>query len=193
MLFCAVQDAPASEKIAFSPIDENWIARIGADDVSALEQLYRTTGRAVYTYALSLVKNPTDAQDLVQDTYLKIQASAHLYRPMGKPMAWIFTITRNLAYTRLSSNRNHVSTEDCDLENDPQYAYVHHPDDRLVLQSALRILTQEEREVIFLHCIAGMKHREIAADLDQSISTVLSRYHRALKKLKNYLKKEGGF
>ena len=85
-------------------IDESLIVRIGRDERDALEELYRLTERPLYSYVLAIVKNPHDTQDIVQETYLKIRSCAHLYRPQGKPMAWIFTIARNLALNFIRLN-----------------------------------------------------------------------------------------
>ena len=63
--------------------------------------------------------------------------------------------------------------------------------DKLVLYGALKILKEEERQIVLLHTTAGLKHREIAADLGMPLATVLSKYSRAMKKLKNYLREEG--
>ena len=60
-----------------------------------------------------------------------------------------------------------------------------------MLAAALKTLGDEERKVVLLHAVSGLKHREIAQDLGLPLSTVLSRYNRALKKLKRYLTEEG--
>lgn len=168
-------------------IDEALFTRIAADDMGAFEEFYRLTERTVYAFVLSTVKNHDDALDVVQDTYLKIRAAAHLYQPMGKPMAWVFTIARNLSISKLRSKQKTDSIEITDIENDLNFSYVSDPEDQLVLQSALKILSLEETEIILLHAISGFTHREIAKNLDLNLSTVLSKYHRGLKKLKKYL------
>lgn len=61
-------------------------------------------------------------------------------------------------------------------------------EDRLVLESMLAFLTDEERQIVTLHALTGLKHREIAALLELPLPTVLSKYNRALKKLKLVLK-----
>ena len=63
-------------------------------------------------------------------------------------------------------------------------------EDRTVLTAALSTLSDEERQIIMLHVTAGLKHREIAQLLELPLSTVLSKYRRALSKLKQKL--EGG-
>ena len=64
------------------------------------------------------------------------------------------------------------------------------PEDRQVLQEALAGLGAEERQIVLLHAVAGLKHREIARLLEQPLSTVLSKYHRGLKKLRALMKGE---
>ncbi|NCB63590.1 MAG: RNA polymerase sigma factor, partial [Clostridia bacterium] len=65
--------------------DERLFALVGEGNSTAFETLYRQTERAVYALALSILKNPDDAQDVAQETYLKVRAAAHLYVPQGKP------------------------------------------------------------------------------------------------------------
>lgn len=168
-------------------IDEAIFTRIAENDMVAFEEFYRLTERTVYAFVLSTIKNHDDALDVVQDTYLKIRAAAHLYQPMGKPMAWVFTIARNLSISKLRFKQKNDSIEITDMDNDLNFSYVSDPEDQLVLQTALKILSDEETEIILLHAISGFTHREIAKSLDMNLSTVLSKYHRGLKKLKKYL------
>jgi RNA polymerase sigma-70 factor (ECF subfamily) len=60
-------------------------------------------------------------------------------------------------------------------------------EDRMVLEQVLAHLTEEEREIILLYAVSGMKHKEISESLGMKLSTVLSKYHRGLKKLRTYL------
>ncbi|WP_296561794.1 RNA polymerase sigma factor [uncultured Acetobacterium sp.] len=168
-------------------IDEAIFTRIADNDMAAFEEFYRLTERTVYAFVLSTLKNHDDALDVVQDTYLKIRAAAHLYQPMGKPMAWVFTIARNLAISKIRSKQKNDSLTLTDLENDLNFSYVSDKEDRLVLQTALKILNNEETQIILLHAISGFTHREIAKSLEMNLSTVLSKYHRGLKKLKKHL------
>lgn len=168
-------------------IDEELIVQIGRDDRSAFEEFYTLTERALYSYVLAIVKNPYDTQDIVQDTYLKVRASAHLYKKQGKPMAWLFTIARNLAMDLFRQNSRFFSGEAYEMEDRMEYSYVTEMTDRLVLETAMNILTERERQILLLHLVGGIRHREIAANLGLPLSTVLSCYQRTLKKLKRYL------
>lgn len=172
-------------------IDETIFIRIAENDMSAFEEFFHLTERSVYAFALSILQNNEDALDVMQDTYLRIRGAAHLYKPMGKPMAWVFTITRNLAMSKIRSRTKTQEFVEEELENNLSFSYVTNSDDRLILQSALKILSEEERKIILLHAISGFTHLEIARDIGIPLSTVLSKYHRGLKKLKKYLKESG--
>lgn len=191
LFFMAVDTAVAHEKIHQKGIDEKLFSRIGKGDMRAFEELYRLSERSVYAFALSLVKNPHDAVDVVQDTYLKVRAAAHLYQPQGKPLAWMFTIARNLSRNMLRNKSKNLSSDELSIDDDIDYSYISDPTDKLVLSAALKLLEDGEREIILLHVVSGLKHREIAADLGVPIATVLSRYHRGLKKLKKHLAQGG--
>ena len=194
MLFAIVVDGGSiRERIRQLPIDEGLFARIGQDDREAFETLYAQTERAVYTYALSLLKNPHDAMDITQDTYLKIRACAHLYQPQGKPLAWMFTIARNLSTSLLRRTGRCLPVENCLLEDGLGHAYLPDPTDRIALTAALDRLDTQESQIVLLHVVSGLRHREIADTLGIPLGTVLTRYHRGLKKLKQYLAEGGSF
>lgn len=189
MLMYMTVEALARKERPRGTLDEGLLPLVGKGDMAALEALYVQTEKAVYALALSLLRNPEDAQDVTQEVYLKVRSAAHLYVPQGKPLAWLFTITKNLCRDVLRTRREDREPEG--LEDDLRLSYVTDPTDRLVLEAALKALGEEERQVVLLHAVSGMKHREIARDLGQPLSTVLSRYNRALGKMKRYLTDEG--
>lgn len=190
LFFMVTGEAPPPALPAAPPIDEGLFALIGQNDVDAFEQLYLLTERAVYAFVLSILRDPDETCDIVQETYLKIRASAHLYRPQGKPLAWIFTIAKNLSLSCLRQKSRTGSPDGLALEDDLRFSYICDPTDRMVLTAALNILGEDEREILLLHAVSGLRHREIAQALGRPLSTVLSRYHRALAKLKAYLTRE---
>lgn len=167
-----------------------FLSRIAKEkDKEALSQLYHATSTSVYAYALSILKNAQEAEDVLQDCYLCVFSSAHTYRSMGKPLAWMMSITKNLCLQRLREQQrvSDIPEEEWEeyLEADTDLS----PENRVVLKECMKVLNESEREIIVLHAVAGFKHREIANVLDLPISTVLSKYNRAIKKLKEALVK----
>ena len=162
---------------------ESCIARIAGGSQDALADLYGRTRSAIYGFALSILKNAHDAEDILHDAYLQVWNNAGGYRAQGKPMAWLLTITRNLALSRL---REHGRTEAL-VQEDWQDRLADNPavshEDRMTLEALLSALGDEERQIVTLHALTGLKHREIAQVLGLPLATVLSKYSRALKKL----------
>ena len=160
---------------------------ISKGDRSSFEQFYLNTRSSVYSFALSILKNTHDAEDVLHDCYIAVWHGAGNYRSQGKPLAWMMTITRNLCLQQI---RTHQRTEDF-----PQDEWELHLsdngeltiEDKSVLSACMEMLSEQERQIITLHAVSGFKHREIAELLDRPLPTVLSKYNRAIKRLKKYL------
>ena len=166
------------------------IEKIAGGDKSALAVFYRHTCSSVYSYALSILKDRHDAEDVLQDTFLQVWRSASKYRSMGKPMAWVITIARNLCL-EIIRERQRFSDEPLeDIAGDIADEHSLTPEDSAILKACMEILSGDEREAVILHAVSGLRHREIAKILKLPLSTVLSRYNRAIKKLKNTLEGE---
>ena len=166
---------------------DDLLFRIAAGEQAALAQLYEHTQASVFGFALSILKNTHDAEDVLHDCYVAVWQGAAGYRSRGKPLAWILTITRNLCLQQLRT-RNRVS----DLAPEDWEPYLADKEgvtleDRSILRSCMEQLRDEERQIVTLHALSGFKHREIAAILQLPLPTVLSKYHRAVKRLKQHL------
>lgn len=174
-------------KIEAEVLDQ-YIYKVAGGDKDALGSLYNDTKASIYGFALSIVKNPVEAEDILQDVYVNIYGGAKTYKSNGKPMAWMLTITRNLALMRIREQKKAL------LLSSEEMSDVYQPtvtdEDHMVLQAILGDLKDEERQIVILHSLTGLKHREIATLLEMPLSTVLSKYNRAIKKLKKILKEE---
>lgn len=166
---------------------EALIVRVAAGDDAAFAALYDATRTAVYAFALSMLRNSHDAEDVMQDCYVAVHASAGEYRPFGKPMAWIITITRNLCLRRLRARRYSAELDDEDWGDVLPDSDAVTMEDRVILRACMEALSDEARQIIVLHAVSGFKHREIADLLELPLATILSKYHRALKKLRRAL------
>ena len=163
------------------------LAELAAGKSDALDSLYHSTSSAIYSFAFSILKNPHDAEDVLHDCYLNIYAGAESYRSSGKPMAWILTITKNLCYQKLRERQ-----KTADLPQEDWEPWLRHneglsQEDKVIIRQCMELLSDEERQIVSLHAVAGFRHREIAELLSLPLSTVLSKYHRAIKKLRHHL------
>ena len=169
---------------------EKLIIDIAGGSKNALEELYRQTDSSVYGFALSILKRPHEAEDVMHDAYVKIYESAGGYRPQGKPMAWILTIVRNLSLARFrSKDSSNLRLMEDWLETDDN-DFTEASLDQIILSRVLRNLSDEERQIVILHSISGLKFKEIAYVLEIPLSTTISKYHRSLSKLRRILKEE---
>ncbi len=164
------------------------IESLGGGNHAALGEIYDMTSASVFGYALSLLRNRHDAEDVMHECYLSIANGAQGYRPEGKPLAWILTVTKNLCYMhkRREKNASFVPVEDAlNVLDASDEATL---EDKMILRECLESLSDTEREIVVLHAVSGFRHREIAEMLDMPLPTVLSKYSRAIVKLKKLLK-----
>lgn len=172
-------------------IDIETFRKVSLGDAEAFHVVYIHTMHAVYGFLLSILNNKEDAEDLMQETYIKVREHAHTYQEQGKPLAWILTIARNLAYMRLREKKKTVFTEIKETDVSMEFSYVTNTEDKMVLEAAFQVLNSEEKQIVILHAVSGLKHKEIGQILKKPLPTVLSKYNRALKKLKKEIEKKG--
>ena len=157
--------APAEDRLELQQL----LLHIAGGERDALAELYQRTRTAVYGLALSYLKNAQDAQDLTQDGYVQVWDCAE---------ECLMRLRREERHAALSDEEwDALPAQECGLD----------ADERTLLQQALASLADEERRIVLLHAVTGMKHREIAALLELPLPTVLSKYHRALKKMRSCL------
>jgi RNA polymerase sigma-70 factor (ECF subfamily) len=144
-------------------------------------------------FAISLARDVTKADDLVQDTILKAWSSMDKFDPKTNLDAWLFTILRNTFYSSLRKTRREVQDTDgvhaAALSEKPAH------DSRLAFkdfQRAFDTLSPEHREVLILVGASGFSCEEAAGMMGVAVGTVKSRASRARKRLAEILKLEDG-
>ncbi len=165
----------------------------GTNKREAFAKLYELIKTDVYAFALSRMGNEADAEDVTEDCFVRIYRFAEQYKSKGKPMAWIFTIAINIIKRHRVLKSRHISYDDeigdslADEGEGPELSAVN----RDLVSALLSTLSSVERDIVIMHAVSGVKHREIAKLLQLPLSTVLSRYNRAIKKLREKAE-EGG-
>ena len=138
-------------------------------------------------YARALVGDRYIADDLVQDTLERAWNKFYLWRPGSDLRAWLFAIMHNVFVNQVRRRRNDMEQA---MEEPPAVAVRATQSDQLELQDvdrALRILSDEQREVMLLIAIEQMTYDEVSRALDIPIGTVMSRLSRARDRLRQLL------
>lgn len=155
-------------------------------DESAFEEIYNQTQKTVYYIALSVVKERSLAEDVMQTVYLNVLKNAKQYRAGTNAAAWIARITKNEALN-LIKKRRRVSYLD-ERVNVQLFGTGHTDDYGLLVDLARRILPEDEFAILMLVAAAGYKRREIARMLDMPLNTVTWKFNNATKKMRVSLK-----
>ena len=145
---------------------------------------------ALYGYAMTLTRNATEAEDLVQETYLRATSAANQPQPNGNLKAWLFVIMRNAWLNQLRHNQSgprfvelETNEQPEDAGGNPHVVYLRKLE-REQVRAAIEKLPDAYREIVVLRDIEGFTYQEIALVLDCPAGTVMSRLGRARAKLR---------
>ncbi|WP_131105393.1 sigma-70 family RNA polymerase sigma factor [Ornithinimicrobium sufpigmenti] len=173
---------------------EDRAARFEREAMPLLDQMYSA--------ALRTTRNPTDAEDLVQETYAKAFAAFHQYRPGTNLKAWMYRIlTNTYINTYRKKQRQPLQSDAAEIE-DYQLARAashssrglrsaetealdHLPDSDVT--RALASIGEDFRLAVYLADVEGFSYKEIAEIMETPIGTVMSRLHRGRKQLRELL------
>ena len=171
------------------------IAKAKQGDRGAFDELVKATYQRVHGLALRLTGNEHDADDVVQDTYVRAFRSLQKFRGDARFSTWLHRITANSASTYLGRRQRDSRHADIDgvIEladhreaNDPEFVLQNGAVGQR-LRRALDNLPERLRNVVVLRDVHGMSHREIAEELQISEAAAKVRLHRARARLRDGL------
>jgi RNA polymerase sigma-70 factor (ECF subfamily) len=171
--------------------DEEVLARVARADEDALAELYDRFGGVAYGLALRILRDPTLAQDAVQDAMLSAWRTAASFDPLrGKPSTWLLTLVHRRAVdlVRREDRRRAQPLDDAPIasgEATDETASVRQ--ERRAVQAALAQLPPEQREALELAYYGGLSQSELAERLGVPLGTVKSRTSAGLTRLRDLL------
>ena len=180
--------------------DEGLIRAAQGGDQAAFGELVRRYQRAVYRVAYGLTRNPSDADDLAQEAFVRAYQAIGRFR-VGEPIfPWLARIVTNLAFSLFRRRRRRPETPlEPLVEAGRQWGVEDDPADRTVrrereeqLQSAFAELSPDHQAVLALRIVEEMSYEQIAATLRVPVGTVMSRLSRARAELKARLRARSG-
>lgn len=169
---------------------------------SAIEQLIERHRRKVYNYILMMVKNQSVADDIFQETFIKVIASLDKgkYSENGKFVSWVLRIAHNqiIDHFRAKKSINHVTSDDVGFDILNQIKYSEPTVEDKMIQDQITddvrrlvdFLPIEQREVVLLRHYMGLSFKEIAEQTDVSINTALGRMRYALINLRKLMEEK---
>ncbi|MBQ4629075.1 MAG: sigma-70 family RNA polymerase sigma factor [Clostridia bacterium] len=178
------------------------LEKLKTGDEQAFEAFIRENQTRVYRIALSLVHNPQDAEDIAQETFVKVYMSISSFNGQSAITTWMYRIVYNLAVDFLKKHGKRAKvTKTLDDPEDPELLILSDesflPEEAFEkkqmkrdLYEALKTLPDEQRELIELKDIHGFSYEEIVAMTSLKEGTLKSRLNRGRLALKNYLSKK---
>jgi RNA polymerase sigma-70 factor, ECF subfamily len=186
--------APAAVTAATSE-DAELAARCRAGDLAGYERLYARHGARMKNVARNLLGSAIDAEDAVQETFLKVQRSIASFRGQSSFVTWTYRILINTCYDARRSRlrKKEVANEESeDLPRPEPRAPGAHPSLRMALERALASLTKHQRDVFLLYEVEGFHHAEIAGMLDITETASKNTLFQAKRNLRQVLEPPRG-
>lgn len=180
-----------------TPTDEELFLRYrSADDEEAFEDLYDRYGSAIYRFLRRLIRDSVAAEDLTQQTFLRVHEARASFDPRRSFRTWIFTIARRLAINWLQHSARNLESQltDAPLASPSPEEQTLMGLELARVERALAELPTAEAEVLVLRKFEGMPFAEIATVLGCSVGAVKMRAHRGLLRLEAALRhlEQGG-
>lgn len=179
--------------MATEPIDSQWLARLRAGDKAACAECIERHSPGVYRLALRLTRNPVEAEDVVQETFLNAFKAIGSFEGRSELGTWLYRITYNAAMGRL--RRKRFDTVDVDVVTAPGESLpvpqqlfdwcclpekdFHTAEARAQMEAAITELPEKLRVVFVMRELEGLSTQETADALGISLEVVKTRLHRA--------------
>ena len=139
-------------------------------DRASVSTLYEQHKNGIFRYALSILKDPQLAEDVLHDSFVKLLS----VKPPREPRAWLYRVARNLCFDLLRKAKREQTQTQLLPETDTQYAFI----------DLIAALSPQEREIVTLKIAGGLTHKEIGDILGISGKAAQKRYERAIASLR---------
>jgi RNA polymerase sigma-70 factor (ECF subfamily) len=188
------------ERERANDLDVELMGRIRDGDFAAFEQLIEIHQRSVIGTVAKMLGNPSDAEDIAQQVFIRVWKSAARYEPQAKFTTWLFTITRNLVFNEVR-RRQRKPTVSVQEREETTHRVIEDvqgssPDEELLrsemeaaIDRAIEALPEKQRLAVVLRRYEEMPYEEIGVVLSMSVPAVKSLLFRARTQLKESLQK----
>jgi len=152
--------------------------------ILTLSELYEKYSKDIFKYSFSILKNINDANDAVQEVFLKYAQNESSFKGNCSYKTWLLVLTRNYCYNEIKSkNFNNKNIEDYILNKHYEVDF----DTRITVKEVLLKLSTEHNELMYLREYEGYSYKEIAEITEQSLENVKIKIFRARQQLRKLL------
>jgi RNA polymerase sigma-70 factor, ECF subfamily len=184
--------------------DDQLVQRMSQGDVDALDVLYDRYARAVFSFAVRIVRDGRIAEEVLQEAFMRSwQQSGRFELNRGNYASWLLSITHNLAIDEVRKSQRRPQKADMVDITDVLRSEVdttvnieeaaEATELRGIIRDAMDYLPEAQRRVIELAYFEGLSQREIAAFLNEPLGTIKTRMRLGMQKLKDVLSEQEGF
>ena len=152
----------------------------------AMDDIYILSSKIVFSIIYSYTKNYSLASDLLQDTYLTVFTKINQYHLNTNALAWICKIAKNKSLNALKIAKRTTSFDDEFWDKIPDTTNLSSVDTDLI-HTVDKVLKEEERKIVYLHTLSGMKLKDIALLLKKPEGTIRWKYNDSLEKVRKYI------
>lgn len=169
--------------------DYELIKKISKGDSKSFESLVKKYQKQIYGYCRKILGDQNMAEDMAQETWIKVAKNAESYQPLVSVQAWIFRVARNLSIDELRKKNRWMALEDDDLQDIPSdqdsvIDLIHIFQSQKALNEAILSLSEIQKTALLMSVAEELSMAEIAKELNMSISAVKVLLFRARETLK---------
>lgn len=174
--------------------EQDFIQRLISNETreTAFKELLQLYKERLYWHIRHIVKSHDDADDVLQNTFIKIYKSIHNFKGDSKLYSWMYRIATNESITFINKNskRMQLSSEDYQcltIDNLKADVYFEGDDIKIKLQKAIATLPTKQQLVFNMRYFEDIKYKDMAEILDTSEGALKASYHIAVKKIETFL------
>jgi RNA polymerase sigma-70 factor (ECF subfamily) len=177
--------------------EHQWVQEVLSGNKQAYAHIINKYKNQLYATILRMTKNPEDAQDLVQEAFIKVYNQLRRFDGKGSFSSWMYRVAINHCMDEFRKKRYQMKQIEVNEDkiinpNHPEIIFLKKEKSRQ-LERLIGTLPEDERMIILLRYVNELSYDEICNLIDVPLSQVRNKLHRAKKKMRDTVKREGGY
>jgi RNA polymerase sigma-70 factor (ECF subfamily) len=154
------------------------------DEMEYFDMFFEKTKRPVFNLIYSYLRDCDESEDILQETYLKMLRYKKKIKLDGNILSYLLQIAKTLSLNYLKRHKREEYIEDIELIGEERKDIPRDLDESLVVKAMKAVLKDSEYQIVILHVVNGMTHKEIASLLKKPLGTITWAYNNAIEKVR---------